>query len=1446
MYLFLVLAANSGVGTRLVVQLTDAALPGSLSVEDLSVHPALNRVRARTLVLRDPEGREVISADTFRCEIRITPLLLGRVQLQKCQAANGRVLVQEQRDGRIGIAAAFTKLDRNKAPRFEQTALHFNNVDLYNVDVLVNLGDLALLFEDTHAVDANISVANDGFDMSAERILSRGGRIHLSERLLGFGPGPSNAETLAWEIQRRQDPWKAMAVPYPETRHKSRGALDLPIHHFDMHGVLWQREEVRLRAASLAAADIEALVRGWIQFLPETPNLAKTEQGVISFDGLAQLKFTADSPFLDFILPDAVRTALGVDPAQTMLPMTLETYGNIRFAEGAANFAIRDADVMGWPLERFDGRVSLHEGQLKLHPGASAYMWDGLITGEANFEPRTGLWSARACMEQIDFEIFAKPLRVLIAGDPPDWMQAKFSTQPSRCLPGREAGLVLHGDLTSKAGFMRDPARLLPPDRPTQDPMLVADRIAAQIEWRHGIENTPLRRAQIEGAGFLDQRGVFHIDPAQGLTLQGAGARLLAHGRFDTMKSTLSDLRADIQINPLRPWLIAAGVESPPEHATLRAQLNLGGTIGAPEAKQAKIQLRIPAGEILFPELNANFTLREDGNGHRIEDFEFESPVGGLDVEGRVELFHDRSLMRPIRDPNIDLRIHGDMLDLGLIPLDTDTDGRLVSGDFHLRGRVSKPRLDGRFLFDNVRVAGESFDIVQGELSNRGADILLQDLEIIRGKGRIRGNAHYNTRSKILGFQAEGRRLRLREFAALRGGEEVDGTLRFDLDVEGTLKKLSVKGSTIIDNLQIQRRQLGSAVLAWDTEGGEIRGTGLIGKDLNVSIVAPTSLQSARVEGWFRRFPFTHYLPELSEAFEGSHVTGELFADIGLNHRGNSISVREVDAALLLDDLHLWVGDRALVLGDPACAADAATCPRPTVALSLIEEEGKLEPTVTLSDIAVGADGHFIAMAGTLSAKAVALHALGDLDLALLRLLPDLIVDAEGIARVKIDADGPLDDPNIRGQIMIQDALIAPRGLGTTLTIDHVVMLVDGETVTIPSDPNRRLVGTLFNGDIGVSGVVGLRGFIPDSFDLSASITSLAYRIPNELNITLNADVQLAAQEISDSTSWSLGGDIEIVDGRYYRDFNILSDAFNIGGIGRSVEVFSQPIWQTNPIIRDLQTNLNISGRDRLKIVSTIANAELHLELKTDLHLMGPLGRMNLTGEMTLLDKSRVYYGDRRFDVSDGALLFDGYLDDQGFPWPFMDTRLETEFKSRCASRRRGTLDASQTQSTLVRSIDANPTIYMQVEVQGRLPLDMTFNMESRPFYDQRDQLSLIVTGCSVDELTTGDGSAPTLELVFRPVISIVEQSVEERFNIDDVDLIPTPGGNADILVEDEVSERLTWTLDATVGAGDATRQALSGRLTIRNGLQLELLQQSNATTPFSLNGGLRFRWRLE
>lgn len=1444
-YLFLVLAANSGVGTRLVVQITDAALPGSLSVEDLAVHPALNRVQGRNVILRDAEGREVIFADMLRCEIRLTALLFQRVEFERCLAANGRVLVQNQRDGRVGIAAAFTKLDRNKSPRFGQTALHFNHVDLYNVDVLVNLEDLSLLFRDTHASGASISVADDGFDMSAERIVSQGGRILLSERLLGFGPGPSTPDTLRWEVARMRDPWKTIATPYPPPAEHSRGVLDLPLHTFDVQGIEWLREDVKIRGGALHAGDIRALLRGWIQFLPETPSVAKKEQGVVSFDGLAKISFTADSPFLDFILPNTIRTAIGARAEETVEPLVLQSYGNIRFAEGAVHLGVRDVEVLGWSLEQFDGDISLHEGELVLHPGASARMWDGVITGDARFEPNTGLWDARACLDRIDFEAFARPLRILIAGEPPDWMRARVSTSPSRCAAGA-AGLVLHGDLTSKAGFQRAPARMLPPDRPVQDPMLVADHAAIAIEWRDGIEHTPLRRATIETAGTLDQRGVFHIAPAKGLLLQGAGARMMAHGSFDTMTSNLDKVKADIQLSQLAPWLEAAGVATPPKKATATASIQFAGDLNAPRAARAELGIVIPAGDDVFPEMRTRVVVREDGDDHRIEQFSLQSPVGELAVAGTVGLFHGGSLLRPLAVPTFDLKMQGERIDVGLLSLDGDIDGRLVHGDFHLRGDTQAPRLDGEFLFDAVRVAGESFDIVQGHLSMSGPRVAVSDLEVVRGKGRIRGSGDYNLRTGAVQLQAEGRRMRLREFGFLRADQNVDGMLRFDIQAEGHTNDLTLNGSTIIDDLKIAGRTIGSTVFAWNTSDGIIRGTGIVGRDLDLDIQTTTALRNAHIEGWFRHFPLTEYFPELRDAFGGSYVTGQLKADIDLR-KGSELALDEVRMITELDDLLLRVGDRSLRLRTSDCDDDnPLRCPRPRFDLFVKSTPTGMKPRVDISNLGIGAEGHYVDIEGMLSTETVGIRAAGDLDLTLLRLLPDLIVDAEGIARLELEAVGPTEDPDISGEIRIRNALIAPRGLGTTLTIDNVVMLVDGETITIPADRDRRLVGTLFNGDLGVSGAIGLKGFIPDSFDLNAAVTGLAYRIPNELNITLNADLQVAAGQISDSTSWSIAGDVELVDGRYYRDINILSDAFNIGGFGRSVEVFSQPIWQTNPIVRDMQAKLNITGRDRLRVVSTIANAELNLELKTDLRVTGPIGKMHVTGEMTLLDNSRVYYGDRRFEVADGALLFDGFLDEQGFPWPFMDARLETEFKSSCASRRRGTLDATQTSSNLVRTIETNPTIYMQVEVQGRLPLDMTFNLESRPFYDQRDQLSLIVTGCSVDELTSGSGSAPTLELVFRPVIQIVEQSVEERFNIDDVDLIPTPGGNADILVEDEVSERLTWTLDATVGAGDATRQTLSGRLTIRNGIQLELLQQSNTLTPFSLNGGLRFRWRLE
>lgn len=1446
-YCFLVLAANSGVGTRATVQIADKALPGSLIAEDLSVSPLLNRFVARNVSLLDGEGREVIFASTFRCEIDLSTLILGQLAFEQCLIGDGRVLVQEQLDGRIGIAAAFTRLDRNKGPRFGQMPLRWDHVDLYNIDVLVNIDDLSLLFRETSAVNATIRLDDNGFLMESDRIRSTGGRILLSERLLGFGPGPSNEASLRWEIERYQDPWKAIMRPLPTPEVGQRAALDMPLHLFDMHDIVWRKEDVNFGALQLEADDIVAKAAGYINFLPETPTLPPNERGTISFDGEAEIKFTAENKFLDFILPGVVRTLPGYDPQNTVKPMMMRTWGNIRFAQASTRLAIRDVEAMGWRLDRFDADVTLDQGKLRILPGASAWLWDGLITGDASFEPKTGLWDARLCMENIDFHAFADPLRILIAGAPPDWMLARASTQPSRCLPGRAAGVVLHGDMSSKASFDRDPARLLPADAPLQDAYLVADHASVALEWPRGIENTPVRRATVEAAGYLDQRGVFHIDPTKGVQIQSTGANVVAHGKFDTMTGAINQVRARVHIQNLHPWLLAAGMTTVPETGQLHANLRFAGDMSAPRIVGGDMRIEIPPGDIRIPSMQTSFTLSENENGIQLGNFSLSSPAGQISGSGVVNLFVDGNLFRPRANPTMNLKLEADGVDLGLLPFDMDIDGSLVRGDFSVSGSLQRPAMDGDFLFTGLRVANESFDIVQGRIGMQGSSIALRDLDVIRGKGRIRGAVDYDTRRGEVSLHAEGRRLRLREFNTLRDAGDLDGDLRFDVTAQGTLNHFAITGSTIIENFVVEGMPLGAASIVWNTEDDTIFGSGLIGKDLSVAIEVPRTLQTASIHGWFRQFPITDYLPELQEAFGGSRTTGEVQAQFDLRDNRNQLTFDKMTMLVSLDELDLRVGGyRTLGLRDSYCVPILGNCKRPAVAIQIANTPQGLDNRILIRDFSIGADNRFVDLDGQLDNGQVQGRLQGELDLALLRLLPDLIVDAEGYATIDIDAKGDVSDPDLNGTILVQNAYIAPRGLGTTMYLRSLRMLVVDDKLLIPDSPAPSLTGSIFGGDLAVSGAIGLQGFIPNSFDLNAKVQSLAYRIPNELNITLNADVQVAAGEIADSMTWSIGGDVEIIDGRYYKDINIFAESFSIGGIGRSVEVFTQPIWITNPIIRDMAADLSVTGRDRLRVVSKIANAELNIELKTDLRITGRLGQMAVTGEMRMLDNSRVYYGDRRFQFANGTLLFDGFIDEIGFPWPLMDARLETEFKSTCATRRLGTLDSTQTSSNLVRTTEVNPTIFMTVDVQGRLPLDMTFNLESSPYYDQRDQLSLIVTGCSVDELTGGDGSAPTLEFVFRPVISIVETSVEERFNIDDVDLIPAPGGTVDILVEDEVSERLTWTMDATVGSGSTTRQSLSGRLTIRNGLQLELLQESNTQTPFSLNGGLRFRWRLE
>lgn len=1435
LYLFVVLAANSGIGTQAIVNLVNGALPGSMTVDYLQVQPSLNRVEVRHASIFSPEGQESIYVEELRCEIDLTGLLFNRVEFETCDGAGGRVLVQnEDRSGRLGLAAAFSPEDRNKGERDARTVLLFNNTELQNVDVLINLADLAFLFRDSDVSEAFITLDERGFSMRAGTFEVGDGRLAFSERLLGLGPGPSSASTLRWEASRFAEPWKTMSRPWPRSPTRRTGLLDLPLHRFAVADIDWFRESLNFSSAQVEAGDISIGAEGWLQFIPDTPPVPPREAGVISFDGRATMQLTADSPLIDFILPGAVSTWPGFDPGQTIAPLKFDAWGSVRFVEGGTQLALRDVNVFGWHVESLDGRLSLHQGVLQLHDGAEVAMWDGLVTGGARFVPRDGRWEARLCLQDVDLEQVAAPLRPIIVTGTPDWLQARVTTSPRRCegFADRYSGAYLYGDLTSKAGFDRDPARYTPMGRQLQEDMIAIEAGNLAVVWPRGIAGTPIQRTSVSIAARLDQRGVIHVEDGPGnigLIARTESDRFTFSGAIDTVSGLLHHSRARLETGDLGRWLSAAGVENPPEEVAVTADLRLNGPALQPRIQRADLTLSNPRADIWLPQMEVSTSLTASASGHEVDAFSFDSPIGEVSLGGSFALFGD-SILDVRSDPRLALDVDAREVDLGLLSLPLAADARLSSATFSLGGSMSSPEASGSFILDDIRFREETIDIVQADFVASRSQLELSALNVVKGKGLAQGSLTWNINEGSVDTRLTGERFELRSFETLRRtGARIDGEISFDIAASGTLDDPRIAGSTVVEDVVYEGRALGPLVLTWRSDEEQVTVVGTAGGDLNLRLDAPHQRQAMTLSAWFQNFPLDAYIGELSQSFSGSRTSGRL--DASVDPWAGGIG----EARLLIDTLRMPMDDGALELREPA-----------TVVWRGVPVRGAVRHEVQIDNLIIGSGERFVTFDGAGDSEGdIDASLVGELDLALLQLFPDLIADAEGGATVELRADGDLDDPRLRGFLRVSEARIAPRGLGAAVEVRSAMLEVRGSEVRIPqSDPLR---GRLFNGELTVSGLVGLRSFVPDSFDLNTQITGLAYRIPNELNVTINGDLRLSAGPIRETESWAVSGDIELVDARYYRDFNVLSDSFNIGGIGRTVASFSQPIWVVNPVIRDMQADLRVTGRDRFRVLSTIANAQLNLELKTDLRVTGRLGEMEVFGEMAFLENSRVYYGDRRFTVSDGALIFDGFIDDQGFPWPFIDMRIDTEFKSTCAARRRGSLDAQQTESQLVRrATDTNPTIFMEVEVQGRLPLDLNFALDSRPFYDQRDQLSLIVTGCSVDELTSGSGSAPTLELVFRPVISIVEQSVEERFNIDDVDLIPTPDGNADIIVEDEVSERLTWRLDATVGPEDATRQTVTGQFTLRDGLQLELLQESDSTTPFSLNSGLRFRWRLQ
>lgn len=212
----------------------------------------------------------------------------------------------------------------------------------------------------------------------------------------------------------------------------------------------------------------------------------------------------------------------------------------------------------------------------------------------------------------------------------------------------------------------------------------------------------------------------------------------------------------------------------------------------------------------------------------------------------------------------------------------------------------------------------------------------------------------------------------------------------------------------------------------------------------------------------------------------------------------------------------------------------------------------------------------------------------------LVALAPSQIASATGVADITVRLAGPS-----KGGFPPVDVLVEldpTRPLTMLLrSVRREVALTSG-TITVTNDRiELEDIGGSLDGEgrlRGIRGIVDLEDWKIKGADITGSADAVPYRVPRELDLVVNIDRMNGV--LNDRHELEVSGNVEIVSGRYLRDFN-LGDAF----VPTSSVPSPPPFWESEPIIANAALDIKLEAR-RFSVVDNIANIDMFgtLQLK--------------------------------------------------------------------------------------------------------------------------------------------------------------------------------------------------------------------------------------------------------
>lgn len=699
----------------------------------------------------------------------------------------------------------------------------------------------------------------------------------------------------------------------------------------------------------------------------------------------------------------------------------------------------------------------------------------------------------------------------------------------------------------------------------------------------------------------------------------------------------------------------------------------------------------------------------------------------------------------------------------------------LASAELHLYGGYDRPDGFGSLRFDEAVAWKESFEWATASLRFEYAGIRTDGIELHKSTGIVRGAAFSDWHTSTYSFNFDGQRIPvesldtwrfpqaplsgLLQFTANGTGSSLDPTY----EARGSIADLYagdegigqvssrlhyVKKTVVIDQLEAASPRL------------SISGAGRVAMNDQMDAELSLRVTNTAIDPYLRLIaPNTKISPYASALVSGSvRVSGELMdlKFLGVDMTIDRADLRLFDYPLHNDGpIHMTFGENTFHVGRMKFAG----------------EDTQLDVTGDVS----------------LTDEQVAIRTVGGANLAILQaFFPDL--RSSGAAEVTATISGNMREPQFSGQATLTGGRLRHFALPHSFEDVTGRMLFDADGVRLDG-----VHGKLGGGDVDLGGTIGLKGYLPDELNLTATGRNMTLRYPEGFQSRLNADLAVRGT----MSAAELSGTVNVLHATMTRE---LDSEMGLLGFGAAEAVTNGGVISGTPA----ETGIPLTYEVQIIAPQTlrIDNALAHIVASGDLTVRGTYDHPAVTGRVDINRGDATFQGNR-YVVTRGAVEFTNPAAIE----PVFDLEAEARIRvrngnfSQYGQTYRITVAVNGTTDRLVPTLSSDPQL-PQIDI-----ISLLFGETDPTKLSEAEVHALDAQRANVNLL-----QASAARLLTSPLSSQVGRVVERTLGVDTVQITPLLGFSdtaqlnptARVTLGKRVSERVFITYTRALNTGRA------------------------------------------